>query len=222
MCGRFSFVVDKKKVQKALRSVILDKPFVSNYNIAPTQKAYIVTNNEPHALQEVAWGLIPAWSKDGKNSGALINARMETLLEKPSFKEPFQHKRCIVLADSFYEWRTLGRTKIPYRIMPKNETDLLIFAGIWDEWRGQKSFSIITTEPNAEMSVLHTRMPVILRGYADYGKWLGDTDITELYTMCAKPPDNLLKTYRVSDKINSVKYSASNVHREVPEDLTLF
>jgi putative SOS response-associated peptidase YedK len=222
MCGRFSFVVDKKKVEKALPSVKLDKPLVTNYNIAPTQKAYIVTNKEPNEMQEVAWGLIPAWSKDGKNSGALINVRMETLLEKPSFKEPFQHKRCLVLADSFYEWRTLGRTKIPYRIMPNTNDGLLIFAGIWDERCGQKTFSIITTEPNAEMSVLHTRMPVILRGYADYDKWLGNTDIAELSTMCAKSPDNLLKTYRVSDKINSVKYAAPDVHREVPEDLTLF
>jgi putative SOS response-associated peptidase YedK len=222
MCGRFSFVVDKKKVEKALPSVKLDKPLLANYNLAPTQKAYIVTNKEHYHIQEMAWGLIPGWSKDGKNSGALINARMETLLEKPSFKEPFQNKRCLVLADSFYEWRTLGRTKIPYRILPKNEADMLIFAGIWDEWRGQKTFSIITTEPNAEMALLHTRMPVILRGYADCDKWLGNTDIAELYTMCVKPPDNLLKTYRVSDKINSVKYAASDVHREVPEDLTLF
>jgi putative SOS response-associated peptidase YedK len=221
MCGRFSFVVDKEKVKKALPFVKLDTPLLVNYNIAPTQKANIFTNTEPHLLQEMAWGLIPSWAKDNKNASALINARMETLLEKPSFKQPFQSKRCVVLADSFYEWKTVGRAKIPYRILPINN-DVLLMAGIYDDWRGQKTFSIITTKPNAEMSVLHTRMPVILRGYADCEKWLGTMDTETLCTMCAKPPDNLLKTYRVSDKINSVQYSAADTHTEVPEDLTLF
>lgn len=221
MCGRFSFVVDKKVIEKTLPTVKVQKTLLNNYNVAPTQKGYVVTNTNPTDLTEMTWGLIPHWAKDNKMSTALINARMESIKEKPSFKESFSTKRCVVVADSFYEWKIAGTKKKPYRILLKDESPLLM-AGIWDEWQGVKTFSIITTEPNAEMATLHNRMPVILRGYADCEIWLGQTPINTLYNMCIKPHDGFLKMYRISDKINSVRYTASDIHKEVPEDLTLF
>ena len=222
MCGRFSFVVEKKKVQKALPNVAIpEETLLTSYNIAPTQLTYVVTNQEPQRLQKMKWGLVPHWANDDKKGASLINARMETLTEKPSFKEPLRTQRCLVLADSFYEWKTVGGKKIPYRILLQND-ELLFFAGIWDQWRDVKTFSIITTQPNAEMSVLHNRMPVILRGVKEYDLWLDKTDLDTLLYMCEKPADGFLKTYRVSEKINSVRNNTSDMHNERPPDLTLF
>lgn len=223
MCGRFSFVTDKEKIKKTLKKVKIEGDLRTSYNIAPTQQAYVVTNKEPELLQTMLWGLVPTWAKEGKPNGALINARMETLLEKPSFREPFMHQRCLVPADSFYEWRNAGGRKIPFRIT-KNDGEMLVFAGIHSVWKTMlKTFSIITTEPNAEMSQIHTRMPVILKTEAEQAAWLSDeTPMDTLLYMCQKPTDGFLQMYRVSEKINSVKYDGTDLHREVPEDLTLF
>lgn len=224
MCGRFSFVVDKKKIQKALPKIQIDSALHIRYNIAPTQSAYVVTNKEPHVLQTMTWGLIPHWAKEDKKASSLINARMETLSEKPSFQKPIRTQRCLVLADSFYEWHTEGKTKIPYRILLK-EGGLMLLAGIWDEWQGKKTFSIITTQPNAEMSVLHNRMPVILsKGLKgdEWTTWLEDTPLDTLLYMCEKPQDNFLQMYPISDKVNSVYNDSPDLHQERLPDLTLF
>ena len=225
MCGRFSFVVEKKKVQQALPNIKIDGTLATLYNIAPTQLAYVVTNQEPFQLQTMKWGLIPHWAMNAKKAGTLINARMETIGEKLSFSTPFRTRRCVVLADSFYEWKTEGGKKIPYRILLKNK-GLMLFAGIWDEWQGIKTFSIITTQPNKEMSVLHDRMPVVLRGVKNMETWLSPTDLDTLSALCGQPKDDLLITYRVSEKINSVYNDSPDMHTEIhteqPPDLTLF
>ena len=122
MCGRFSFVVKKEKVKKQLPRVNVDNGLLeSSYNIAPTQNAYLLAQPLPTTLQMMQWGLIPHWSKDGKSGASLINARVETIVEKPSFRESIQWRRCVVLADSFYEWRTEGARKFPYRIQLPND-----------------------------------------------------------------------------------------------------
>ena len=221
MCGRFSFVVKKEKVKKQLPQVNVDNGLLESYNIAPTQKAHVLAQPLPTTLQMMQWGLIPHWSKDGKGGASLINARVETIVEKPSFRESIQWRRCVVLADSFYEWRTEGGRKFPYRIQLPND-ELLLMAGIWDEWNNVKTFSIITTEPNAEMSKIHNRMPVILRGYKDCEKWLGKTDLSDILNMCKKPEIDFLRIHRVSEKINSVKNNSADMHNEVPEELRLF
>lgn len=224
MCGRFSFVTDKEKVKKALPKVKIEGDLRTSFNIAPTQQAYVINNDVDNCLQPMFWGLVPQWSKEGKPNGALINARMETLLEKPSFRESFQFQRCIVPADSFYEWKHgAGGRKIPYRIVP-TEGEFLYFGGIHSVWKTMlKTFSIITTEPNEEMSHIHTRMPVLLKTDAERTAWLSnDTPIDTLLYMCQKPPDGLLQMYRVSEKVNSVKYDAADLHQQVPDELTLF
>ncbi len=223
MCGRFSFVADKEKVKKAFKKVKIENDLQTNYNIAPTQQAYLVTNQEPETLQLMGWGLVPNWSKDGINKGMLINARMETILEKPSFRAAFMHQRCLIPADSFYEWCNSGGRKVPFRIMD-TEGELLVFAGIHSLWKTlRKTFSIITTEPNAEMAQIHTRMPVILKTEEEHAAWLSnETPLDTLLYMCQKPKDGLLQMYRVSEKINSVKYNGIDLHQAVPDDLTLF
>jgi putative SOS response-associated peptidase YedK len=221
MCGRFSFVVEKEKIKKKFPKLVMPELLNENYNVAPTQQAYVITSREHPKLHAMQWGLIPHWAKDAQGSLALINARMETLSEKPSFKEAIKHQRCLVLMDSFYEWKTEGGRKVPYRILMQND-ELMVLAGLWDEWRGLRTFSIITTEPNKEMSTIHNRMPVVLQSEDDFEMWLGKTDLTKILKRCKKQNNGILSMYRVSEKLNSVKNNGSDLHKEVPKDLTLF
>ncbi len=229
MCGRFSFVVKKDKVQQVFPDVKIKGELIQRYNIAPTQRAYVIKDTKGGDLTMMQWGLIPHWSKDGKNGAMLINARMETIAEKPSFRVPIQSHRCLVLADSFYEWRTEGGRKKPYRIF-LTDNELMVFAGIWDRWYELDTFSIITTEPNAEMSALHDRMPVILdtekkagKDFSDCDIWLSkDTDMTSILQLCQKPHDGFLNMYKVNEKVNSVKNESPDLHSKAPDDLFLF
>lgn len=225
MCGRFSLAISKEKIQEALPFVEMGTNLRASYNIAPTQHAYVVTNEQPERLQYYTWGLIPYWSNDGKNNGKLINARSEGIESKPSFRIPIRQKRCLVLADSFYEWRREGTKKIPYRIFLK-EHPLMLLAGIWDVWYNGdyavKSFSILTTTPNKEMQTVHTRMPIILTTDELQNQWLEETNLGEVLSMLKTPEDDILKMYRVSEKVNSVKNDIPELHLEVPEPPTLF
>lgn len=225
MCGRFSLAISKEKLQQELPYVKVPDTLRASYNIAPTQHAYVVTNDQPTKLQYTAWGLVPHWSNDGKNAGRLINARREGIEGKPSFRVPIRQRRCLVPADSFYEWKKEGTRKIPYRITAQNG-GLLFFAGIYDIWYngeyGLKTFSIITTPPNFEMSGIHTRMPVLLRTTEAQKKWLELDDLDEILYMLQTPPDGTLNMYRVSELVNSVGNNSPELHHEVPEPPTLF
>lgn len=225
MCGRFSFSTSKEKLQQQFGEIETGSNLRINFNVAPTQHSYVVTNDSPNRLQYITWGLIPHWSNDGKNTGKLINARMEGIATKPSFRLPIRKRRCWVIADSFYEWRKDGSQKIPYRILLKNG-ELLVMAGIWDVWyKGDyaiKSFSIITAPPNKEMSPFHDRMPIIFTDKTQQQRWLEDIDVDEVLTLMNTPKDDILNIYRVSEKVNSVINNSSELHEPVPEPPKLF
>lgn len=226
MCGRFSFVASKEKIQQEFgQQIDTGINLRINYNVAPTQHAYVITNDKPDTLQYLTWGLIPHWSNDGQNAGKLINARMEGIESKPSFRVPIRQKRCIVLADSFYEWRQEGTHKTPYRISMHNG-NLLAMAGIWDVWYhgdyAVKSFSIITCPPNHEVSSLHNRMPVLLINQQERHQWLSNLKLEEALTMLHPAPDDTLDVYRVSDKVNSVHNNGPELHQRLAEPPTLF
>lgn len=225
MCGRYSFSVSKERIQLQLPLVEVGENIRLSFNIAPTQHAYVITNDNPNRLQYITWGLIPSWSNDGKNTGKLINARREGIESKSSFRLPIRKKRCLVPADSFYEWKTYGAQKIPYRILLKNN-DLMMMAGLWDVWYdgdyAVKTFSIITTGPNKEMASIHDRMPVILADPASQKKWLSDQPLDDVLELLQTPPDDILKIYRVSEKLNSVKNDFPDLHLELPENRSLF
>ncbi|HFA51278.1 MAG TPA: SOS response-associated peptidase [Bacteroidetes bacterium] len=225
MCGRFSLATSKEKLQQQLPFVETSETLRVSYNIAPTQHAYVVTNDQPQRLQYLTWGLVPHWSNDGKNNGRLINARREGIEVKPSFRIPIRQRRCLVPADSFYEWKKEGRRKIPYRIFAKDGS-LLLFAGVWDIWYkgdyGLKTFSIITTPPNYEMSGIHSRMPVILHTKEQQKAWLEEQDLFEILALLQTPPDGLLDMHRVSELVNSTGNDSPELHYEVPEPPTLF
>lgn len=226
MCGRCAFTTSKEKINKHFGFSIQEE-LTKSYNIAPTQKMYIITNDLPKSLQTVRWGLIPHWVTNSGVGDNLINARAETIATKASFRIPIRQKRCLVLADSFYEWKTYGRAKLPHRIVLKENTQLMVFAGIWDEWRNEsgnleRSFSIITTRNNEEMSWLHDRMPVILQTLEQQQRWLQDLPLPEVLAFLKPLPDNSLRIYPVSEKINQVGYNAEDLFQEVKTPPTLF
>ena len=225
MCGRFTLFAAPEAIQAEFDLADVPASLAPCYNIAPTQHAYVVTDDQPSHMQYITWGLVPYWAEEGKNTGKLINARAEGIESKPSFRVPIRKRRCLVLADSFYEWRTVDHQKIPYRILPKNGS-LLVMAGIWDVWDKEgypvKSFSIITTSPNREVSSLHNRMPVVLPTLDDRLKWLEALELEDVLAFLRPAHDGTLRVYRVSDELNSPSNNLPELHKELPENLDLF
>ena len=225
MCGRFSFVASKEKIETQFGEIEIGNNLRYNFNIGPTQHAYVITNDSPNRLQYVTWGLIPYWSRDGENKGKLINARMEGISTKPSFRLPIRKRRCLILADSFYEWKTTNMGKIPYRVLLRNGA-LMAFAGIWDTWmKGDyavKSFSILTCPSNLEMAQISNRMPIIFDDPKKQEEWLKNHELADVINMLKTPKDNILRIHRISDKVNSIKNNSPELHQAIPDPLTLF
>ncbi|MGI8556159.1 MAG: SOS response-associated peptidase [Pyrinomonadaceae bacterium] len=205
MCGRFTSGKPEKIKINGINAADLEgaKP---RYNIAPSQQilSVINTSDEKHALY-LQWGLIPSWSKEPSGSG-IINARAETLLEKPSFRDSFKRRRCLIPADGFYEWKRTGKIKQPYYFQMKDES-VFSFAGIWDVWKtdGKEiiSCAIITTAPNELLSPIHNRMPAILHRN-DFDTWLNNEVKTDELEDLLKPfPDEYMKGCAVGTNVNS-------------------
>jgi putative SOS response-associated peptidase YedK len=208
MCGRFGASCQYGDI-KVLQA---DFPgFYPRYNIAPSQDvAVIVRNEDRNQLKTMRWGLVPSWAQDPSIGQRMINARAETLLEKPSFKQLVARRRCLVPADGFYEWRREGNRKVPMWIHLKSRAPFA-FAGLWDYWRdpaGDKelySFTIITTEANALLRPIHNRMPVIYD--KEMGRqWLEESfgDQPMILAAVLRPwPSELMEAHDVSTLVNS-------------------
>jgi putative SOS response-associated peptidase YedK len=174
----------------------------ARYNIAPSQEILAVRDTDgDRELSFLAWGLIPSWSKEPKGN---INARAETLLEKPSFREAFKHRRCLIPADGFYEWKKEANGKQPYYFQLK-DGGLFAFAGIWEEWRQGESeattCAIITTQPNELLSPVHNRMPAILHE-RNYDEWLHGS-ASEAQSLLVPYPVTEMQGYPVGRKVNA-------------------
>jgi putative SOS response-associated peptidase YedK len=210
MCGRFTLHSRDRIKLKGLASQ--DLPFEARYNIAPSQN--VLTVGDFGAGLEgrlLTWGLIPSWSTDGKG---FINARAETLEEKPSFSESFRLRRCLIPADGFFEWKRTGREKRPFYFQVDDEMPFA-FAGIWDTWsnRGEAvtSCAIITTAANDLVGELHDRMPAILPPEVQ-DSWLDRrTNRAELSRMLAPYPAARMKTHPVSRSVNSPDYDSADL-----------
>lgn len=156
------------------------------------------------------WGLIPSWAKDPSIGNRIINARSETVAEKPSFRAAFKRRRCLIPANGFYEWKKIGKKKQPYYVRRK-DGEPFAFAGLWEPWEGEdgtviESCTILTTEPNADIRPLHNRMPVILDP-SDYDQWL-NPEVDELETLAPLMhpyPDGKLEAVPVSPLVNNPK-----------------
>ena len=210
MCGRFgtTFNYTKLKALWNLRGDLFD--FGPRYNIAPSQDVPVIVRNDEHnELKPMRWGLVPSWAPDRSIGQRMINARSETLLEKPSFKQLVTRRRCLVPADGFYEWRREGKRKVPMWIHLKSK-EPFAFAGLWDRWLDRDSgsdlysFTIITTRPNALLKPIHDRMPVIYD--APMGRqWLESFGgrAMELDLALQPLPSELMEAYEVSTLVNS-------------------
>ena len=209
MCGRYTIISPAPSLAKRFNATEAAEP-APNYNAAPSQALPIITNAAPQQIQLVSWGLVPSWSRDPAHGPKPINARAETLGEKPSFRALLARRRCLVLADSFYEWQdATGKSKTPHRILLRDE-EPFAFAGLWDEWVDRASgevhptFTIITTEPNALMANIHNRMPVILPGPEAERAWLDDGLGPAAHQQLLLPYDAvLMKEYAVTTRVNS-------------------
>jgi putative SOS response-associated peptidase YedK len=205
MCGRYTVTVNPEELAQHF-DVTVPVDFSPRFNAAPTQQLPVILNEDPKQFEMLRWGLVPSWSKAIDNKYSMINARSETLTEKPSFKKALERRRCLVPADSFYEWKKLDDGKQPMRITLKDE-EPFAFAGLWDTWKSPdgeiiRSFTIITTEANELMKPIHDRMPVILSREAEK-RWLDEqTDLDKL-TKLLKPFDpDKMKAYPVSKRVN--------------------
>jgi putative SOS response-associated peptidase YedK len=214
MCGRFQLSVKGKQISERFNVDVFDEKYSPMYNCAPSQNLPLITNNEPEKLNFFKWGLVPFWSKDPKIGFKLINARSESIEEKPAFKTAFAKRRCLIPANGFYEWKREGKNKLPYRIFLKND-EIFAMAGIWETWKDSEdktinSFSILTSTPNSLMKNIHNRMPVILNKY-DEQAWLHEND--EKYLKSLLQPFDALKmdAYRISEKVNSPINNTSNI-----------
>ncbi len=209
MCGRFTLTVDPAELQDTFSNYTFPSKFAPRFNIAPSQPVLTIPNDGTDTADFFIWGLIPMWAKDPTIGNRLINARGETIAEKPSFRGSFKHKRCLILADGFYEWKTspVKKNKTPYFIHMKDRS-VFTFAGLWDAWESPdgssiRTCTIITTEPNELMATLHNRMPVILHP-RDHAKWLDTSHQTpeNLLTLIKPYPADVMSAYPVSTLVN--------------------
>ena len=166
MCGRFSLTSEIGELQGRFEFDGAGLAHAPRYNIAPTQPVLAVTNGEGGGASYMRWGLVPSWAKNASVGNRLINARAETVAERNSFRSALVRRRCLVLADGFYEWQRVGKARRPMRIVMKSG-EPFAFAGLWDAWRDPvgeivRSCTIITTEANELLRPIHNRMPVIL------------------------------------------------------------
>lgn len=211
MCGRFSLAILWEQLMEYFQLESMSFEYMPRYNIAPGQliPVLVARNGKLHAGQ-LRWGLIPSWAKDEKIGYQTINAKAETLSDKPSFASAFERRRCIIPADGFFEWKKNGASKQPYRITLKSGEPLAM-AGLYDTWTTPdgnqiSSCTIITTEPNSLIADLHNRMPAILR-HEDIPQWLDRTQFNrqQLQALLTPYPAEKMQAYAVSPKVGSVK-----------------
>lgn len=222
MCGRYAVFAGKENIEQAF-GVTSDDPGLlePNFNATPGSMLPVVLLGKARIkrIGSLRWGLIPSWAEDQSVGYSMINARSETLLEKPSFKKPFQRQRCIVPASGFYEWQKLGKAKIPYYIRTLDQ-EVMGFAALFDKWEkdGQTvySYSIITTHANDLLAPLHERMPVILNKNS-YDNWLDPLfdDMIMLQDMLKPYPTERMSLYRVSDAVNTATNNGPELVRPV-------
>jgi putative SOS response-associated peptidase YedK len=216
MCGRYTLRHSTQQVVMRFQvAEVIDATFAEmqsnapRYNIAPTQPVAVVTENSPRTLEMMRWGLVPSWAKDPSIGSRMLNARAETLTEKPSYRTALTRRRCIIPADGFYEWKKQGAAKQPLRIHRKDDA-LFGFAGLWDEWTSPdgsplRTCTIITTGPNSLMAAIHNRMPAILRP-EDEADWLSGApkSVNDLLAMLVPYPEEEIEAHPVSTAVNSV------------------
>jgi putative SOS response-associated peptidase YedK len=212
MCGRYSLSISLETIEELFGFHPAVDSLTPRYNIAPTQTTFIIRRGREGTIElaELRWGLIPRWSKDAAVGSKMINARSETVAEKPAFRDAFRKRRCLIPASGFFEWKTIDdRTKQPFYVQPADHQPL-VMAGLWESWLNQadgktiESFAILTTHANLTMQFLHHRMPVILH-QSQFSAWLDcdSPDLNAVQSMLRPAKESSLVLHPVSRLVNS-------------------
>ena len=228
MCGRSTLTTDIETTSKRYQVELFETARenwnqIAQYNIAPTHHHPILSNEQPSTWQFFRWGLIPHWAKSAAVGAKMINARIESVLEKPAFRQAIRQRRCLVPLDGFYEWQTQGSQKRPYRIGLKNG-ELFSVAGIWEKWQNPQghtihSFSLLTQPPNSLLAPIHNRMPAILHPEQER-LWLDRSLSTESALQLISPyPSELMHAYPVSTRVNKVGFNDPILIKEQEGDM---
>ncbi|WP_427050350.1 SOS response-associated peptidase [Paenibacillus sp. TC-CSREp1] len=222
MCGRFTITDPLDEIMERYMASIADGfEYRPNYNAAPMQYIpTIIAGKEGNKLGALRWGLVPSWAKDDKIGNKMINARAETLTEKPAFKRLISSKRCIIPCSGFYEWKKEESGKRPMRILMKDDR-LFSLAGLYDTWTDQdgnklSTCTIITTEPNSLLEKIHNRMPVILRSEEE-AEWLGrdNNDVQSLLSLLKPYKASEMRAYEVPKEVGNVRNNNKGLIEEV-------
>lgn len=220
MCGRFTLTIDPNTLQSVLELTSVPVEVEPRYNIAPSQSVAVVTHDEKRDVEMMKWGLIPSWAKEPSIANQLINARAETVAEKPSFRAAFAKRRCLVLADGFYEWERQGGKKkkgAPPNYFQLEDGDPFGIAGLWEVWYPTPNAepiltcTLITTTANEVVAPIHERSPVILTGERMWA-WLDQSATpAQLHDLLRPLPDDQLVTYKVSSSVNSPRNEGASL-----------
>ncbi|MCS6947645.1 MAG: SOS response-associated peptidase [Steroidobacteraceae bacterium] len=220
MCGRYAFYAPAEAVAR-LFGVRIAEALTPRYNIAPTQRVPVVRIDGAGVrhVDQLYWGLIPHWAKDRSIGARMINARAETIAQKPAFRQALRRRRCLVLANGWYEWQTTAGGKQPWFVSAA-DGEPCAFAGLWESWSPAphepplESCAIVTTEARGFLATLHTRMPVVL-ARENYDVWLrgdhpasavSEAGVATLLALLQPPPEGTLRAWRVSRRVNHVRH----------------
>ena len=207
MCGRFALTLPHEAMARLFEARIAG-PLMSvpRYNIAPTQEIICVASTDTdRRLEPMRWGFLPHWATSPADGPLLINARAETLADKPAFRQAARKRRCLIPASGFYEWQKQGRHRLPWYVTQPG-AEVMAFGGIWQDWTGSdgqtlRTVAIVTTPANADIAPVHDRAPLII-ARADWPLWLGEAGKGAARLM-HPPPDGTLTAWRVSERVNS-------------------
>jgi putative SOS response-associated peptidase YedK len=208
MCGRFVRSSPREVIVAEFEvATVADVDFAPRYNVCPGDPVVAVAHTDERRLGTLRWGLVPAFAKDASGGPKAINARAETLESRPAFREAFRRRRCLIVADGFYEWRREGGARVPFYARPRSGRPLAL-AGLWERWQapdGQtlRTCTIVTCPADETLAPIHDRMPVILDPAAR-ARWLApDADPEVLRTLLRPSPDQVLEVYEVSRLVNA-------------------
>jgi putative SOS response-associated peptidase YedK len=223
MCGRY-LILSSPEAFRRLFGYPQQPSFPPRYNVAPTQPVPIVRMAEgQRQFALVRWGLLPPWVKDPRNFSLLVNARAESINEKPAFRNAMRRRRCLFPADGFYEWKDEAGRKRPFCVRPKDRQPIA-FAGLWETWMGphgeeMESAAIITTDANRELARLHPRMPVIIPAQA-FDLWLdcARADAMIATALLDPAPEGLLEAHEISTAINRAANEGPALIAPLPPD----
>ena len=226
MCARYTLTSKAEAVEQHLKIRVDKSQYAQTWNAAPGEKHLVVSAQDKTTANWFLWGLIPHWATDKKISNPLINARSETIEDKPTFKRLLQKNRCLVVTDGFYEWKKIGKESIPYYVRFRDQR-IFCIAGLWDNCYNStgnqvQSFTIITTPANKLVSPIHNRMPVIIN-HSNERKWLDNSiDTAHLTTLLRPYPTDSMLAYPVSKMVNSAKNNYASLIENVEQTNLLF